>query len=264
MNVIKVSRLYVRSVYRFARGLKQALAVGGVSGLGECVYCRLRRFQTSPQPKGESRKSAFDCKYGVDTDGVVPTYELETDGPNYIHGYNYQGCNPAFLGHAFARLNLSADQYCFVDLGSGKGRALLVASEYPFKAIIGVEYARALHEIAKSNIMTYKSGTQRCSEIRSVCADAAEFELPDGPLVVFMYNPFEAKLLREILEKLKLSYSLEPRDLKIIYLNTSVEIEKTFSKVELIQKCLHEPEPGNPRCFWAAYTFKKARCVRPA
>jgi hypothetical protein len=37
-------------------------------------------------------------------------------------------------------------------LGSGKGRALLVASELPFAKIIGVELSRELHRIAEQNL----------------------------------------------------------------------------------------------------------------
>jgi hypothetical protein len=45
--------------------------------------------------------------------------------------------------------------FTFIDLGSGKGRALLMASAYPFKRIIGVEFMPELHRVAQENIRKY-------------------------------------------------------------------------------------------------------------
>jgi predicted RNA methylase len=40
----------------------------------------------------------------------------------------------------------------FVDIGSGKGRALIIAAEYAFKRIIGVEYSPSLATICRRNL----------------------------------------------------------------------------------------------------------------
>ena len=42
--------------------------------------------------------------------------------------------------------------FVFVDLGSGKGRTLLMASDYPFRRIVGVELLPALHQAAQENL----------------------------------------------------------------------------------------------------------------
>ena len=52
--------------------------------------------------------------------------------------------------------------FIFIDLGSGKGRALLMASDYPFRRIVGVELLPQLHRAAQDNLTKYRSETQQC------------------------------------------------------------------------------------------------------
>lgn len=76
-------------------------------------------------------------------------------------------------------------RFAFVDLGSGKGKALMLAANYPFREIIGVELSPRLHAIAQSNLQ--KIGDSR---IRVYCEDARSFLFP-SPSVIYLYNPFE-------------------------------------------------------------------------
>jgi tRNA G46 methylase TrmB len=74
----------------------------------------------------------------------------------------YQPTDPALFQEIMASLPIEFEQFTFVDLGSGKGRTLLMASEYPFKRIVGVELIAELHRAAEENIRDYRSPTQRC------------------------------------------------------------------------------------------------------
>jgi hypothetical protein len=138
-------------------------------------------------------------------------------GNNADHGVFYHPAHPKFLFELFNSLKIDFPPYTFVDLGSGKGRALLVASEYPFAEIIGVEFAAELHEIASRNIQSYRSKTQRCKNLRSVNLDAAQFEIPLTPLVLYLYNPFRPAVLIPVLQRLQRSLDLHPRDVTLIY-----------------------------------------------
>src|ERR1700676_2771797 len=80
--------------------------------------------------------------------------------------------------------------FVFIDLGSGKGRTLLMASDYPFRRIIGVELLPALHLAAEENIGKYRSESQKCFALESVCADATAFAFPAEPIVLYLFNPF--------------------------------------------------------------------------
>ena len=68
--------------------------------------------------------------------------------------------------------------FVFVDLGSGKGRTLLMAADYPFRRIVGVELLPALHRSAQDNLKKYKSESQKCFALEAICGDAAEFPFP--------------------------------------------------------------------------------------
>ncbi len=109
-------------------------------------------------------------------------------------------------------------QYTFVDVGSGKGRMLFVAAEYPFRRVVGVEFATDLHEQALANIARYRYAGQRCRDIASVHADAAEFEFPDGNLVVYLFNPFGPEVMGRMLANLERSIERRPRHVVVVML----------------------------------------------
>lgn len=112
-------------------------------------------------------------------------------------------------------------EYTFIDIGSGKGRTLLLASDYPFRRIIGVELFRELHEVAERNISIYRSPRQRCSRLESVCMDATEYEFPDDNLFLQFGDPFPAEVLDKVLKNLERSLAAHPRKLYISYWSPS-------------------------------------------
>ncbi|HEY1679277.1 MAG TPA: class I SAM-dependent methyltransferase [Candidatus Sulfotelmatobacter sp.] len=117
--------------------------------------------------------------------------------------------------------------FTFLDLGSGKGRTLLMASEYPFRRIAGVELLPALHEIGRENIARYKSESQKCFAIESICADATTFHLPEGPVVVYLFNPFPEAGLRRAAANITASLRENSRPMFVVYHNP--QLEKVFA-----------------------------------
>ncbi len=98
-----------------------------------------------------------------------------------------------------------------------------MASEYPFRKIVGVELIAELHHAAEENIRDYRSPTQRCAQIESVLADAREFELPAEPLVLYLFNPLPERALSEVLERLRKSLERAPRPVWVVYHNPLLE-----------------------------------------
>ncbi len=135
----------------------------------------------------------------------------------------YQPTDPAVFREMMAGLPIEFDQFTFVDLGSGKGRTLLMASEYPFRKIVGVELIEELHRAAEENMRAYHSATQRCTQIESVYADAREYELPQEPLVLYLFNPLPERALAEVLERLGKSLAQTPRPVWVVYHNPLLE-----------------------------------------
>src|SRR5215204_4912454 len=165
----------------------------------------------------EVRCRIFDWQHGVRTCGDAYLADLTLVGNSADHGVHYRAAHPKFLFEVFSALEIDYPRYTFVDFGSGKGRALLIASEFPFSEIVGVEFATELHEIACRNIRRYRSKTQRCKNVQSLNLDAAEFELPLTPLVLYLFNPFRPGVLSPVLQRLQRSLISHPRNVTLIY-----------------------------------------------
>jgi hypothetical protein len=135
-------------------------AIGRLPGLVTVLNLPLVKRQLIHTPgrllyqSGWQRVHPFDRFYGTDTSGYVGMDQLP-DGTSSVHAMSYAGSQPSTVRAALRQLP-SVEDYTFVDLGCGKGRALLVASEFPFNAIIGVELNPALATIAERNAQTIK------------------------------------------------------------------------------------------------------------
>jgi hypothetical protein len=152
----------------------------------------------------------------------------------------YQPTEPTLFHEMMAGISIEFDQFTFVDLGSGKGRTLLMASEYPFRKIVGVELIEELHRAAEENIGAYKSATQRCTRVESVLADARDFELPEEPLLLYLFNPLPERALSEVLQRLESSLGKTPRPVWVVYHNPL--LEPVLSSSGFLQKASGTPQ----------------------
>lgn len=156
---------------------------------------------------------------------------------NWAHGFHYMPSVPETFHGLMRRLPIAYEDYVFVDLGSGKGITLLLAASYPFKRIIGVEYCLPLHAAAEENIATYDGPEKKCNDITSICADATSFPIPREPVVLFLFNPFNAVVMEPVVENICKSLAEFPRKIFVVYsnaLNANVFREYGFRE-ELVQ-----------------------------
>ena len=165
------------------------------------------------------RAEAFDRKHNVETAREVRLHELEIDSPNVKHGVFYAGTDPKSFRGIWDHLKIKLEDFVFIDLGSGKGRALLMASELPFKKIIGVEFSSELNTIACKNILNFKNAEQKCRDIEAVCQDATLFVPPFEPCIFYVFNAFHAGIVAEVLKNLEKSFNENPREIYFIYAN---------------------------------------------
>jgi SAM-dependent methyltransferase len=107
--------------------------------------------------------------------------------------------------------------YTFVDIGSGKGRMLLIAAEFPFRRIVGVEIRDDLHHQAVENVRRFRHPRAYISRIDCVQADATRYDFPAGKLVVYLFNPFSPQVMTKVLERLDESYEQDPREIVLVY-----------------------------------------------
>jgi hypothetical protein len=180
----------------------------------------------------------FDSRHGVDThpwslaDSRLPP---ETVG----EAINYEPAHTGVLHHVFRSLPFRHEDYHLVDLGSGKGRTLLVGSEYPFKAITGVELSERSAQIARDNIARNAQRTDiRCAAVDVHCENAVDFTVPEGNLLVTMYNPFFGQTFQQCVEHLHHAALAEPaRKIWLAYINpwlgeSTLEQSGYFQRVE--------------------------------
>lgn len=161
----------------------------------------------------------FDAEYGTDTSGLMWGELIESGQRNWLWSTAYYGISPSLLTRAIEALGIDYERFSFVDLGSGKGRALLVASRFPFQKIVGVEFVSDLSAVARTNIEGFNASWRMCRQIEAVTGDATEYEYPAGPLVVYLYNPFLPPVLKRCLKRLSAVSEREPREVYLMYAN---------------------------------------------
>ena len=166
----------------------------------------------------------FDSTRHVQTSGLVRRPEASKIVGEIRDSHMYGPVRVANAHAALRDLPLGGagggdySQYTFIDMGSGKGRVLFVAAEYPFRKVIGVEFSKDLHEEAVANLKQYKYSGQRCADIEPVLADAREFEFPEGNMVIYLFNPFGEEVTGRMLENLERSLERHPRHAIVVML----------------------------------------------
>jgi SAM-dependent methyltransferase len=166
---------------------------------------------------------AWDAQHGVSTAGIMPLHLLSIDSPHRELGVRYQASHPEGVRALIRCLPLPPEELTFIDLGAGKGRVLLLASEFPFRRVLGVEFSPELAEIARTNVGTFRAGRTACEDITVVCAETVDYELPDEPTVVYIYNAFEPPVMHKVFVNLQRSWERNPRRLLLILVNCNVD-----------------------------------------
>jgi hypothetical protein len=132
-------------------------------------------------------------------------------------GHMYEPVRPSTARRVLRRLPIrDFTTYTFVDIGSGMGRMLLIASEFAFREIQGVEFAVELHRLAEHNISRCRNARRKCRKVRSLLLDAADYTFPPGNLVLYFFNPFGHEVMEEVLQRLDASLKDEPRQAIVV------------------------------------------------
>ena len=165
------------------------------------------------------RDEAMDRRYGIDTRGIVEANEVDCIGE---HGTQSNGHEPIQRLLFERMLDAAAPDYAactFIDFGSGKGRAVILAAHRPFHRVIGVEFSSALHAIAESNVSRFRTFMPTCVDIELRCEDAATTDIPPSSLLCFLYNPFGEVVLQKVCRRIFESFVAHPRQISILYRN---------------------------------------------
>ncbi|MGC4098045.1 MAG: class I SAM-dependent methyltransferase [Nitrospira sp.] len=151
----------------------------------------------------------FDRKYGVATSGEAESSEAGiADETARSMAVGYVPTREVVIRHILENTTKGLDlqEYSFVDLGCGKGRALIVAAQQPFQEVIGVELSPLHCEVATANVERYVSNGKypvRCGNIRVDCINAADFEFPNTNLLIYMYRPFLGPIFKRVADNIR-------------------------------------------------------------
>jgi len=146
----------------------------------------------------------------------VPLVGLTIRGPNREHGHDYRPSPCALVEWTLSAIEYDFSRLTFVDHGAGKGRVLLLASQFPFHAVGGIEFAEELHDDATMNVAQFPRSRMKCRNVECVLDDASQVGPPAGDAVHYFFNPFSREVFAEVLNNLVVSYRKKPRRLYLI------------------------------------------------
>ncbi len=201
----------------------------------------VKEVTANPETGGRGTVHSFDRCYGTDTSGLIWGEELSTGSKSDRWNTAYYGIAPSVFHAVLAKIGSSVEGATFVDMGSGKGRGVMLATSYPFKAVYGVELSTELNQIAVANLKTYQSAVHSRAPVHLQCMDAADFEFPLEPLVLFFYHPFCRPILQKVLGRLEHSLRERPRPAHIVYINT--ELRQLLDSAPFLEQISEETLP---------------------
>jgi SAM-dependent methyltransferase len=162
-----------------------------------------------------AHRHPIDVHYGIQTSSTIPGYALARDAGETTA---YTGSQPSIIRSALALVD-QPERTVLVDLGCGKGRVLAVASEFPFREIVGVEISPPVSAMAEANMAIVRRAFPGRSPIRIVTGDASVFPLPAEPLAIFLYRPFGEAGTRRLLAHIEAALTARSEPLTIVYYN---------------------------------------------
>ncbi len=224
-------RRFVRSIefngFRgaFAHAGKRLYRSVRQNGLGGTLE---RAFLKAPtlaviDPAPPSPPHPFDLAHGTETGGFISGAEIPAATLSAIYTTVYLGIAPSALQSALGALPLQYEDFTFVDVGCGKGRALLIAAEFPFQRLVGVEITSDLATVARANLALFPQWKDRISVVHQ---DAVTFEYPAAPLVLFVYYPFLSPVLRRVLANLVGQLKRSPRPVYLLFADIYADLDR--------------------------------------
>lgn len=166
----------------------------------------------------------YDIATGLDTSGLLYADKLATGHAHDRHSEGYYATAPSLFHGAVARWRITLaghalEDYAFVDLGCGKGRVLLLAAAYPFRSITGVELHAGLARTARRNVGEWLRTPRACGNITVLAGDVLSAPIPEGPVVLFLFNAFTSEIVSALLARLSAAAPARTAPIDLIYIH---------------------------------------------
>ena len=199
-------------------------------GLGRSIIFYYYRFLTK----------LYNRKHNLFTDGISIN-KIKNSPPNKNHLMGTTSVVVPLIRKIFNGLQINTSDV-LIDFGSSQGRALLIASEYNFKKIIGIEFLPDLCIIAKNNFNKYENSTGKKLNIKLIEDDVLNYHYNGDENVFYFYNPFDEYIMEKVLKSINISLKKHLRKVKLIYISPMCHKLilkygfKNISKIDLITK----------------------------
>lgn len=182
------------------------------------IATKLLAYSTDPQAR--TCDSGFDARFGTDTNSELTPEEAALPTSRRSGATMYLPSMDSDVDAMLGALGWSAAQLrgaTFIDLGSGKGRAVFLAAMRPLREVIGIELSPLLHAVAQRNLDVMHASGALAAPVRLVHGDATLFDVPRGPLIVYLYHPFREPIAAKVVDRLVASIAASPRPVAILY-----------------------------------------------
>lgn len=207
----------------------------------------------------------FDRTYGTDTAESLTPAEAAITGDAARHAWTYTPIASDDFHRMMADLGLSPEAfaaYTFIDIGSGKGRAVLLAATYPFQRVVGVEMSALLHQAALQNAAHFQARCPEAPPMDFYCQDATTFAWPETPLVLYFFHPFDTTIMARVSAHLRQTVQRLPRPIVLLY-NHGVNLEPyphALLSLGGVLRCLVErpSDPWQGQTGWYVYGTHQA------
>jgi len=191
---------------------------------------------------------SFDLSYQTDTITMQPVADMsDVSDADKRHAFHYQPSYAWVISKMLKILSpLTQGNGTFIDLGSGKGRIMMMASLNGYSKIIGVEFSRSLSRICEKNIISFKKRAKKDSHFETVTMNVVNYKIPEDTSVIFLGNPFNEQVMQDVIRQIDTSLNNTPRNIFIAYFNP------LYNKIFLqnnYQLLIEEKDPSGALIF---------------
>src|ERR1700733_3067227 len=209
-------------------------------GLGGTLRVALVRARQTKRDETKPLLHPFDKRYGVETSGLIGGGELRSGHRNDVFNTAYYAMAPSRFQWVMKSWleddsHPAIENYSFVDLGCGKGRAVLMASEFRFHEVVGVELHTSLAAVAEANVAAWTTAGRAICPGGVLCQEATEFVFPEAACLFYLFHPFGAPVLKRLIERIETDFAGRRGMLDLIYFNPEAgELLETHGGFELL------------------------------
>jgi len=204
-------------VERLAGTVGTARREGGAGRVGRVLVREV--VGSARRAGGYAAEAVVDRRFGMDTRGIVKNDAVVRDRSAGGDGCYYQATPLRAFRRVVRASGVDPARTTFVDLGAGRGRALMFAADLGFRSVIGVELDPDLSAGARRNAAAGRGSRAGRPAIEVRTGDAAAVDVPPGDLFVFLFNPFGPQTLQRVLDRLGEAQRVSPRRVTLAYMN---------------------------------------------